>query len=224
MSYRLKKVAVKTMKDPKYNFLVDKEAEVLCHLGDHPGLPYLFGVCEKSDCKKMLVLEYCDEEVKPMTLNDAIRSNKINPIIWPGVIRNLANVLCYIHSRGIIHGDIKGDNVLVIKRNQNWHPVIIDFGKSTRIGSLFQRAEKVVNCQNHVHVDRAKMFPHLAPEVISRDNTPNALSDSYSFGRLATYICRKFNCSRRMIDNAEKCYRLDPKTRMTIKQFLDETF
>ena len=44
-----------------------------------------------------------------------------------------ADALLFIHSKDHFHNDLKGDNVIISDVNNSFHPVIIDFGKSTTL-------------------------------------------------------------------------------------------
>ena len=47
--------------------------------------------------------------------------------------------LHHVHTRQILHNDLKSNNVVVEKRNDMWNPVIIDFGKARFISDPKQR-------------------------------------------------------------------------------------
>ena len=216
MKYRTTIVAVKRMKNKKYNYLIHREAEVLRQLGDHPGLPYLYGVCEKGG-EKLLILEYCEDEVKPTTLNQAVLEKKIPSNIWPDIIKMLGKTMVHMHSKGIIHGDMKGDNVLIVKRCGNWCPVIIDFGKCTNLTSTVQESKE----RSENLSERKVRYPHIAPEVLSGNTAPSVLSDAYSFGRIAKHICRRnFDSCQSILGITKTCCVSDLKSRSSIKLFL----
>lgn len=42
-----------------------------------------------------------------------------------------AHALSFIHSKGYLHNDLKGDNMIISEVDKMLHPIIIDFGKST---------------------------------------------------------------------------------------------
>ncbi|MFT5433587.1 MAG: serine/threonine-protein kinase PknK, partial [Myxococcota bacterium] len=87
--------------------------------------------------------------------------------------RLLAQVLRgleYVHARGIFHGDVKPDNILVMGKGAEQRACIIDFGLAARPGEL----------QDGV----AGTLRYLAPELI-RGGNPSVQADIYSFGVMA---------------------------------------
>ncbi|KAK3741500.1 hypothetical protein QZH41_002969 [Actinostola sp. cb2023] len=181
MKYRTTFVAVKRMKNKKYNYLIHREAEVFRQLGDHPGLPYLYGVCEKGR-EKLLILEYCGDEVKPTTLNQAVLEKKIPSNIWPDIIKMLGKTMVHMHSKGII----QGDNVLIVKRCGNWCPVIIDFGSANP-----DNVTALVSTAPNDHEEEDMINGHEAVELPSLIEEPSldepAIADVHALGDIQVH-------------------------------------
>jgi serine/threonine protein kinase len=100
-----------------------REAVVLEELGyHHPQIPQLYAYFEENG-QFYLVQEYIQGE----TLTQRIRhqgpwaESEVRTLLG-----HLLPVLTYIHDRGIIHRDIKPDNIIL--RSQDALPVLIDFG------------------------------------------------------------------------------------------------
>ena len=89
----------------------------------------------------------------------------------------LTDAICYLHSKNVIHNDIKSDNVLVVEESGpavEYAPVLIDFGKAkyaaaTKIKKLSERGKKFYR----------KHHPHIAPEVIDGTHRPSVKSDVF---------------------------------------------
>lgn len=91
--------------------------------------------------------------------------------IWT-FIRDVANGLAYLHSKDIIHRDIKPDNIL---KDKEGNYVISDFGLSTKMRSTLRKASKRLN-------DAAGTIGYMAPEMFSAN--PNAVkaTDIWALG------------------------------------------
>ena len=46
---------------------------------------------------------------------------------WIRMFKEAADALDFVHKKGYLHNDLKGDNILFFKENKAIHPVIIDF-------------------------------------------------------------------------------------------------
>lgn len=105
-------------------------------------------------------------------LKDKIRSDgRMSPKAATDVIRQIAEALRYVHSQGIVHGDIKPDNILLVRTSDRHRVVkLLDFGLarpqlSESDGSVRGTPE------------------YLAPERI-RKGAPSVASDIYALGIL----------------------------------------
>lgn len=92
------------------------------------------------------------------------------------IAKQIGQGLTYLHNKGIIHRDIKPDNIIIC--NKNKHPVfkIIDFGLS-----------KISGCNEKVN-DMNGTLAFSAPEVISKEFYSNKI-DIWSMGVILFYLC-----------------------------------
>lgn len=92
------------------------------------------------------------------------------------VILQIADALHYIHKAGIVHGDIKPDNILLRRAGRSelnrWNICLLDFGLA--------RAQSGTNEDEHIEGTPA----YMAPEVICGKPLHEG-SDIYSLGILA---------------------------------------
>jgi len=147
-------------------------------LGGPPGSGSGSGVL---DWQMYIIQEYCDGG----SLFDAIQEGRFqgdkSASAAMECLRTLINlavdIACgcaYIHSKGIIHGDLKPDNVLLKSRpaaaGGSYVAKIADFGMS-------------MNIRNNSHVSGVKHGTplYIAPEIL-RTGTASRGADVYSFG------------------------------------------
>ncbi len=120
-------VAVKVSKELKGRDEVNRflrEARSAAHLR-HPNIIPVFEYGQIDDLS-MIVYELVDGE----TLRSYIKRNAPLPLSETiTIIRKIANGLDYAHREGIIHRDMKPDNVLIDKKGE---PHIADFGCARR--------------------------------------------------------------------------------------------
>ena len=107
------------------------EANVLLWLGDHPGIPLLFGVCLKEKPVR-IVMKFHGDGKDSLTVYKAAKNNLISEKKeWNAILCETADALDHINRCGYAHNDLKSNNVFLEKReDERLHPVIIDFGKS----------------------------------------------------------------------------------------------
>ncbi|MEM7580732.1 MAG: serine/threonine-protein kinase, partial [Cyanobacteria bacterium P01_A01_bin.80] len=101
----------------------EREAATLEFLGEgSEQIPNLFAYFSE-DGLFYLVQEWIQGE----TLTDIVETKGcLDEKSLRDILRSLLTVLEYVHSKGIIHRDIKPDNIIL--RNSNNKPVLIDFG------------------------------------------------------------------------------------------------
>lgn len=102
--------------------LFTKEAETLQKVGTHDLIPRLLAYFEE-DNQFYLVQQY----IEGHTLAKELNSEKIwteSQII--ALLKDCLNILDFIHSQGVIHRDVKPDNL--IRRSRDGKLVLVDFG------------------------------------------------------------------------------------------------
>ncbi|MDJ0729716.1 MAG: protein kinase [Crocosphaera sp.] len=100
-----------------------KEAAILEELGDkHPQIPTLYAYFSEGG-DFYLVQEWIEGETLTQIHQ---RQGNLSPKQIKEILIGILPVLDYIHSRRIIHRDIKPDNIII--RSYDKKPVLIDFG------------------------------------------------------------------------------------------------
>ena len=110
-----------TMNRYKAKFI--KEAQTIAAL-DHPNIIHIHDIFEENNTA-YYVMEYIEGE----SLSDVVKRNGVlGESEAIGYIRQVALALEYIHSRQIMHLDVKPGNVMI--RKMNGSAILIDFGLS----------------------------------------------------------------------------------------------
>lgn len=108
------------------------EATILNSLGDHPNLPFLFGVCTEKE-PFSLVLQFYGKRGKSLTLHKVVKARTLKKQSTTKVFQEIINTLEYIHNKGYVHNDLNANNVILDWRDDEFRPILIDFGKSEEI-------------------------------------------------------------------------------------------
>lgn len=117
------------------------------------------------------------------------------PLLWT-IAQQVFETLSFVHDRGVIHGDIKPDNLLVEKVNaddqggdNNLHLRLCDFGQSVIIEneiklneSLYTNSSQSSLLMPPMNSQLAGTTAYSAPECLSMHPTISPASDIYSAG------------------------------------------
>ena len=120
-----REVAVKVLPREMVHNLVfrarfKRELKLIASL-EHPAIVPVYDVGEEDDGRQYFVMRYMGGD----SLSDWIKKGALSLQDTAIIIERLASALDYAHSKGIVHRDIKPDNVLFDETN---HPYLTDFG------------------------------------------------------------------------------------------------
>ncbi|HEY0709030.1 MAG TPA: serine/threonine-protein kinase, partial [Polyangia bacterium] len=135
-------------------------SEFICDVTD-------FG--QTPDGRVFLVMEYLDG----LSLGRVLRQVALSPERALPIFRQIAKALEAAHEKGIVHLDVKPDNVMLLRRGRREDAVkVVDFGVARLLGTL-RRDEKVTGTPEYVAPERfvGATYDHRA--------------DIYAFGILA---------------------------------------
>lgn len=168
-----------------------KEAVVSEFLSMSNHFPKLYGtlVLDENMC---IVQEFIGDKKtgKVFPLLNIMESNP-SPFLSPPSLLDIADDVLegihFMHSNGLLHNDIKADNVLLELRNDRWQGCIIDLGLVSTI--VFPPH---VTIKQSVMEDHKKLSGnvYVAPEVIDDGTALSEASDIYSVGVLLVFIGR----------------------------------
>lgn len=146
---------------------------------NHPYLIHATAIITRHNCEidgMAVVLPLADR-----TLLDLIRDPMVTTDMMLGPLAKIARALAFLHQNGILHLDLKSNNIVLQGITEN-HPYLIDFGlalavNDAKIGKN-DRSERVT-------------LDYRAPELLQTKNyVYNAAVDVWSFGILLLYALR----------------------------------
>jgi serine/threonine protein kinase, bacterial len=158
-----------------------REAAILEELGDGSNqIPRLYAYFSENVQSENGQFYLVQEYIEGQTLNAKIQTQGAmseNAVI--NILINILPVLDYVHRKGIVHRDIKPDNIII--RDADNKPVLIDFGavKET-IGTVFTPSG---NSTRSIVIGTPGFMP--SEQSVGR---PMFASDIYSLGMTAIYL------------------------------------
>ncbi len=125
----LREVAIKILadhiaNDPEWKARFLREARTIAQL-NHPNIATIFAIEQQGD-KVFIVMELIEGE----SLTNTLARGPMEPREAVRIIRQVAEALEEAHGKGIVHRDIKPDNVILARRNAK----VLDFGIAKQIG------------------------------------------------------------------------------------------
>ena len=166
--------AIKILKNVDYKSFMS-ELVIMAHLS-HPSIPHFYGVVFENK-NIAIITEFIIGETLNNKLPELNFNHKLN------IVKDIANVLEYMHVNHIIHRDLKPENILLDKNNK---PYLIDYGIS-----------KICANKKNVMTSTKGTLHYLAPESFEVKNfTENEeiisivspKVDVWAFGCLLSFI------------------------------------
>ena len=163
--------------------LFNTEAETLEKLGNHDQIPQLLAYFEEEE-QFYLVQEF----IEGRSLHDEIllkgngTEQKLSELEVIAMLRDVLNILDFVHSEGVIHRDLKPDNI--IRRAKDKKLVLIDFGAVKAIQEVSTQLETGSSGESRFTVTIGT--PGYMPSEQSMGR-PNFTSDIYGLGMIAIH-------------------------------------
>ncbi|HZI43265.1 MAG TPA: serine/threonine-protein kinase [Gemmatimonadaceae bacterium] len=154
--------------DIKTRFL--REAETAAQLS-HPNIVPIYTV-DETEGLVFFVMAYVDGEnlAKRIFERGVLPSDEVRK-----VLRDVADALAYAHERGVVHRDIKPDNIIIAA--QTGRPMVTDFGIARAVSDGDSRLTAT---------GMAIGTPaYMSPEQAAGERTIDGRSDLYSLGIVA---------------------------------------
>ena len=129
----LRPVAIKILSerianDPEWKARFLREARTIAQL-NHPNIATIYSIEQEAD-KLFIAMELVEGE----SLAAVLARGALEPVEAVRIIRQVAEALAEAHDKGIVHRDIKPDNIVVGKRGVK----VLDFGIAKQITSTGQ--------------------------------------------------------------------------------------
>lgn len=151
--------------------LFDQEAEMLYSLGSHDRIPRLLAHFQEGE-EFYLVQEFADGEDLTHEIGRGSRLPEASAI---ALLKEILEILGFIHERGVVHRDIKPANL--IRRKGDRKIVMIDFGAVKEIGGL------ALDSQGNTNLTIAIGSPGYMP-IEQINGKPRLSSDIYAVGMI----------------------------------------
>jgi Protein kinase domain len=156
---------------PDYVKRFDREAAAMAQL-DHPGIVRLLSR-GRTGPHFWISMELVDG----ISLRSHAHQEKPPPRLLAEVLAQVAHALAYAHARGVVHRDLKPDNVLV---SPDGRTKVLDFGLAGLNAEIVAGAECLT--QSNVAMGTAN---YMAPEQRRDAKHVDHRADLYSFGVMA---------------------------------------
>lgn len=166
------------------------EARIINKLGDHPGLPLLYGICSEQPPYRLVMQFHGEKDCSSLTIASALVKKTISDAAtWITVIREVTDALDHVHRVGFLHNDVKSNNVVLDNASAKYQPVLIDFGKSLPVSGC--RGPRTMSTETQRRYK--KQYPHIAPEIVAGTAGQTYASDVFSIGFMGKVIFEKAN-------------------------------
>jgi len=90
----------------------------------HPGIVRMFDIGESETGEPFIVMELLNGE----SLSDLLRRGPLSAADALKLLLPIAEALALAHSRGVVHRDLKPDNIFVSCEGESLQPKLLDFG------------------------------------------------------------------------------------------------
>ncbi|XP_077382777.1 uncharacterized protein LOC144022132 [Festucalex cinctus] len=156
---------------------LERECEVY-NKANHPNIVKLLGNINLKDGKWIIPLEFIFGEDLETTIFKSAKSKiQLTPTNRGKIIVGMCEGLLHLHSRDIVHQDLKPENIMV-EHNTN-RAVIIDLG----LAKFFRRGlNSAVDMGNEAY---------SAPEVLQRHSQRDQRSDVWAMGKIIAELCAR---------------------------------
>ncbi|XP_072317243.1 uncharacterized protein [Eucyclogobius newberryi] len=156
---------------------LDRECDVY-KKAEHSNIVKLLGPVTLKDGKYVIPMEFIFGEDLETTIFNVSKSKiPLNPAAKSTIIVGMCEGLRHLHSRDIVHQDLKPDNIMV--EHDTNRAVIIDLGLAKFFKNGLNSARDMGN------------EAYSAPEVLQTDSQRDQRSDVWAMGKIIAELCAR---------------------------------
>jgi len=197
-----RRVAIKVLRarsqSPLYLELFEREARILGLL-KHTGIAQVYeaGTAELGTGPQMF---FAIELVEGPTITEHARREGLSTVDRLALLARVCDAVHHAHGRGVLHRDLKPDNVLV---DENGSPKVLDFGVAR-----FNQEEQTSSTSDPERGQLVGTPAYMSPEQREgRDEDVDVRSDVYALGVLAHELLTGSSPRRDADDTADSAWR-----------------
>ena len=213
--------------------LTKTEIEIL-KIGQHPNIITLYDVIENEE-KIYIIMEYCAGSDLFAYIEQ--RNFKLPEKRAAEIIRKLSSAVYYLHSFGIIHRDVKPENILMTDNTENADIRLLDFGLSKIVRSG-EKCTEPYGTLSYVSPEVLQDIPYdercdlwsigvitylLLSGVLPFDDENNIkeIARKTVYEKTPFYPSLFQNVSKEAIDFVDKLLQKDPDKRMKMTELFE---
>ena len=158
--------------DRKRRFITEARAAAAI---EHPHIAAIYDI-DEVEGQTFIAMEY----VRGGSLRDSIRAEKLTLAKTLEIAAQIAEALAKVHERGVVHRDVKPENVLM---SEEGYPKIIDFGLAKLLEPLSTSGEEDEESFKTQQGMVMGTLAYMSPEQ-AKGEAVDARSDIFSFGAM----------------------------------------
>ncbi|HVE49285.1 MAG TPA: serine/threonine-protein kinase [Casimicrobiaceae bacterium] len=171
------KVLKKTVGNDEFIHRFEREVQLASQLR-HPNTVQIYDFGRNRDGQPYYVMEY----LEGVTLTELVRhSGPVPPGRAIHVLRQVAAALREAHKRGMIHRDVKPDNIMLCRRGEDDFVKLLDFG-------LVKDIERDATRDVTKQIKILGTPRYMSPERIRNPSDVDARSDLYALGAVGYFL------------------------------------
>ncbi|XP_026139042.1 serine/threonine-protein kinase Nek6-like [Carassius auratus] len=165
---------------------LERECKVY-HNARHPNVVKLLGEPWIKDSKWNIPLEFIfGEDLETTIFKVQLSKIQLTPAVKATIITGMCEGLLYLHSKDIVHQDLKPDNIMV--EHQTHRAVIIDLGLAKFSRNGLTSAENLGN------------EAYSAPEILQNNGVRDKRSDVWAMGKIIAELCARIRLPTQFVN------------------------